>query len=80
MFEILAPGNVAPVGRDAAAAADDAAGVAVVGCKWIASRDVNCMGVALSYTVASDYIQCLTGVRASDFESENDYLLDDLLA
>lgn len=47
MFEILAPGNVALAERDAAAAADDVAGVAVVGYKWIASGDVNCTGVAL---------------------------------
>lgn len=51
----LAPDNAAHFEEDAAVAADDAAVVVAVDCKWIASMGVNCKEEVLSYTVAFDY-------------------------
>lgn len=74
MSEKLAPDNAARFEEDTAVAADDAAVVVAVDCKWIASMGVNCKGEVLLYTVAFDYTRHSTDAPISHSVQANDYL------
>lgn len=74
MFEKLAPDNAVLFEVDAAVAADDAAVVVAVDCKWIASMGVNYKEEVLSYMVAFDYIRYSMDVPISHFVRVNGYL------
>lgn len=73
MSERLASDNAAPLERDVAAVAGDAAAVAVEGYKSTASTDARCKAAVSTCTAAFDCIRRLTAVLTRRSEWETGY-------